>query len=132
MKILDRRTYVGPNLYANFRVIRFTLDLGPLETAPSAEIPGFVDGLVALIPSLAEHGCSYGEPGGFGDLAATQSLRFKAVQCEACHGPMGGHPDDGKKPPAVTIDTCTGCHDAANSPEFAFGSYLQRATCQSR
>ncbi len=65
MKILDRRTYVGPNLYANFRVIRFTLDLGPLETAPSAEIPGFVDGLVAVIPSLAEHGCSYGEPGGF-------------------------------------------------------------------
>jgi len=65
MRVLDRRTYVGPNLYANFRVIRMTLDLGPLEEAPSAEIPGFVEGLLAHIPTLAEHGCSYGEPGGF-------------------------------------------------------------------
>jgi len=78
------------------------------------------------------HSTGFGEPGGFGDPAAASALRFKAVQCEACHGPMAGHPDDGKKPPAVTIDTCTGCHDAANSPEFAFGRYLQRATCQSR
>jgi cyanophycin synthetase len=65
MRVLDRRTYVGPNLYANFQVIRMTLDLGPLETAPSAEIPGFVDALLEKIPSLNEHGCSYGEPGGF-------------------------------------------------------------------
>ncbi len=64
MRILESRTYVGPNLYANFPVIRLTLDLGPLEEHPSARIPGFVDGLLAAIPSLAEHGCSYGEPGG--------------------------------------------------------------------
>ena len=31
MRILERRTYLGPNLYAHFRVIRFLLDLGPLE-----------------------------------------------------------------------------------------------------
>jgi cyanophycin synthetase len=65
MHILETRTYVGPNLYANFRVIRYTLDLGPLEEAPSASIPGFVDALLAAIPSLAEHGCSYQEAGGF-------------------------------------------------------------------
>ncbi len=65
MKILDQRVYVGPNLYANFKVIRFTLDLGPLEEAPSATIPGFVDGLLGVVPSLDQHGCSYGEPGGF-------------------------------------------------------------------
>jgi cyanophycin synthetase len=65
MKILEQRTYVGPNLYATFPVIRFTIDLGPLEDHPSATIPGFVDGLVRCLPSLAEHGCSYGEPGGF-------------------------------------------------------------------
>lgn len=65
MRILEQRTYVGPNLYATFPVIRFTLDLGPLEERPSATIEGFVDGLLALIPSLAEHGCSFGEPGGF-------------------------------------------------------------------
>ena len=65
MRILDQRNYVGPNLYANFPVIRFTLDLGPLEDHPSAKIPGFVDNLVRFIPGLGEHGCSYGEPGGF-------------------------------------------------------------------
>jgi cyanophycin synthetase len=65
MKIIEQRTYVGPNLYATFPVIRFTIDLGPLEQHPSATIPGFVDGLVRCLPSLAEHGCSYGEPGGF-------------------------------------------------------------------
>ena len=65
MDVLETRTYVGPNLYASFRVIRFTLDLGPLEDHPSASIPGFVDGLLAAVPSLSEHGCSYGEPGGF-------------------------------------------------------------------
>jgi cyanophycin synthetase len=65
MKILEKRSYLGPNLYANFRVIRFELDLGILEDHPSAEIPGFVEGLLATVPSLMEHGCSYGEPGGF-------------------------------------------------------------------
>jgi cyanophycin synthetase len=65
MRILEQRTYVGPNLYATFPVIRLTLDLGPLEDRPSATIPGFVEQLSALIPSLDQHGCSYGEPGGF-------------------------------------------------------------------
>ncbi len=65
MRILERRTYLGPNLYAHFRVIRFLLDLGPLEEHPSAKIPGFVDKLLAVLPSLQSHGCSYGEPGGF-------------------------------------------------------------------
>ncbi|GDX78754.1 cyanophycin synthetase [Deltaproteobacteria bacterium] len=65
MRILDKRVYVGPNLYANFKVIRMTLDLGPLEEAPSATIPGFVDGLLTKVPTLHEHGCSFGEAGGF-------------------------------------------------------------------
>ncbi len=65
MRIVDQRTYVGPNLYATFPVIRYTLELGPLEQHPSATIPGFVDALLERIPTLAEHGCSYGEPGGF-------------------------------------------------------------------
>jgi cyanophycin synthetase len=65
MKILDQRVYRGPNLYAHFPVIRLRLDLGELERWPSAKIPGFVDGLLAAIPSLAEHGCSYSAEGGF-------------------------------------------------------------------
>ncbi len=65
MQILDSRTYEGPNLYANFRVIRFTVDLGPLEEHPSATIPGFVDRLLAALPTLDRHTCSYDHAGGF-------------------------------------------------------------------
>jgi cyanophycin synthetase len=65
MKILEQRIYRGPNLYAHFPVIRLRCDLGELERWPSANIPGFVDGLLAALPSLGEHGCSYGEAGGF-------------------------------------------------------------------
>ncbi len=65
MQILERRTYRGPNLYAHFPVIRLNVDLGPLEQHPSAVIPGFVDGLLAALPSLDQHTCSYGSAGGF-------------------------------------------------------------------
>ena len=65
MQILERRIYRGPNLYAHFPVIRMSLDLGELEQWPSATLPGFVDGLLAALPSLHQHTCSYGDPGGF-------------------------------------------------------------------
>ena len=66
MRILDRSVYVGPSLYAHFPVIRLELDLGELEAWPTGRLGAdFVDGLVAALPGLAEHGCSYGEPGGF-------------------------------------------------------------------
>lgn len=65
MRILDRAVYVGPSLYAHFPVIRLELDLGELEQWPTARLgSGFIDGLVAALPGLAEHGCSYREPGG--------------------------------------------------------------------
>jgi cyanophycin synthetase len=65
MKIVDRNVYVGPSIYAHFPVIRLTLDLGALEAWPTGRLgPVFVDGLIAAIPTLAEHGCSYREPGG--------------------------------------------------------------------
>jgi cyanophycin synthetase len=66
MRILDRSVYVGPSLYAHFPVIRLELDLGVLEDWPSAKLGNtFIDGLLQALPGLAEHGCSYGEPGGF-------------------------------------------------------------------
>src|SRR6204780_2472589 len=66
MRILDRSVYVGPSLYAHFPVIRLELDLGPLESWPTGKLgSGFVDALAAALPGLAEHGCSYREPGGF-------------------------------------------------------------------
>ncbi len=66
MRILERSVYVGPSLYAHFPVIRLELDLGELEQWPTGKLgAGFVDGLLAALPGLAEHGCSYREPGGF-------------------------------------------------------------------
>ncbi|MEM8983211.1 MAG: cyanophycin synthetase, partial [Pseudomonadota bacterium] len=66
MKILSTNVYRGPNLYAHFPVIRHQVDLGVLEEWPSAKIgTEFVDGLVAALPGLAEHGCSYRTEGGF-------------------------------------------------------------------
>ena len=66
MRILERSVYVGPSQFAHFPVIRLLLDLGALEQWPSARLGGvFIDGLVAALPGLAEHGCSYREPGGF-------------------------------------------------------------------
>ncbi|NLB57801.1 MAG: ATP-grasp domain-containing protein, partial [Gammaproteobacteria bacterium] len=66
MRILERSVYVGPSLHAHFPVIRLVMDLGALEQWPTARLgPDFIDGLVAALPGLAEHGCSYRAPGGF-------------------------------------------------------------------
>ncbi len=66
MKIVETSVYVGPNLYATFPVIRLTLDLGELEHWPTAKLgPSFVEALLAALPGLADHGCSYEEKGGF-------------------------------------------------------------------
>jgi cyanophycin synthetase len=65
MRILERNVYVGPSLYAHFPVIKVVLDLGPLEDWPTGRLgPAYVDALVAALPTLHEHGCSYREPGG--------------------------------------------------------------------
>ncbi|MEZ4299632.1 MAG: cyanophycin synthetase [Polyangiaceae bacterium] len=65
MKLLETRVYRGPSLYGYRPVIRLTVDLEELEQYPSDKIPGFVDKLLTDIPTLDEHGCSYGHPGGF-------------------------------------------------------------------
>jgi cyanophycin synthetase len=66
MRILDRSVYVGPSLYARFPVIRLELDLEALEAWPTARLgESYVAALAAALPGLAEHGCSYREPGGF-------------------------------------------------------------------
>ena len=66
MRFVERSVYVGPSLYASFPVIRFRVDLGPLEAWPSVRLgDGFVEKLLTALPGLREHGCSYGEPGGF-------------------------------------------------------------------
>ena len=66
MDILDKSVYVGPSHYAHFPVIRLVLDLGELEQWPTSRLGrGFIDALLVALPGLNEHGCSYGEAGGF-------------------------------------------------------------------
>jgi cyanophycin synthetase len=65
MRVVETRVYRGPNPYGYRPVIRVTLDLEELEEYPSDTLPNFNERLVELIPTLQEHGCSYGEPGGF-------------------------------------------------------------------
>jgi cyanophycin synthetase len=66
VKLLESSVYLGPSVYAHFPVIRLHLDLGALEEWPSMRLGRpFVDSLLAALPGLAEHGCSYDTPGGF-------------------------------------------------------------------
>jgi cyanophycin synthetase len=66
MKILSSNVYVGPNVYAHFPVIRHIVDIGILENYPSVKLgEEFIQGLITSLPSLDQHGCSYGEAGGF-------------------------------------------------------------------
>jgi len=66
MKILATNVYLGPSLYAHFPVIRHQVDIGILEEWPSVRLgKDFIDALVNALPGLSNHGCSFGEPGGF-------------------------------------------------------------------
>lgn len=66
MEILERSVFVGPNHYAHFPVIRLVLDLGDCEAWPTKRLgESFVASLLTALPGLRDHGCSYGEAGGF-------------------------------------------------------------------
>ncbi len=66
MKIVSTDVFVGPNIYAHFPVIRHVLDLGELEDWPTGRLGSdFIDPMLESLPGLHDHGCSYGEPGGF-------------------------------------------------------------------
>ena len=65
IKFLEIRHLRGPNIWTYRPVLEAIVDIGELEDCPSNTIPGFVDRLKALLPSLIEHRCSYGERGGF-------------------------------------------------------------------
>src|SRR3954466_10932525 len=45
-------------------VILMVVDIGELEERPTNKIPGFYERITELIPSLYDHGCSLGRPGG--------------------------------------------------------------------
>ena len=67
MKILEIKVLKGPNYWSvrRLKLIQMKLDLGEKEDMPTDKIPGFRERLEKLIPSLYEHRCSVGKPGGF-------------------------------------------------------------------
>ena len=78
------------------------------------------------------HSTGFGEPGGFAAVDKRTLQTWGNVQCEACHGPLGGHPRDAQAvPEPITQATCTGCHDAANSPDFDYEQYKMAVICPS-
>jgi hypothetical protein len=76
------------------------------------------------------HTTGYAEAGGFAETTPSALRTWGGVQCEACHGPLRGHPKVAEAAPQpVTEATCRGCHDAANSPNFDYTSYLRQVIC---
>ncbi len=65
LRVLGKSIYRGPHLYSQTPMICLKVDLGVLESWPTDKIPDFAERLLHLLPGLHEHGCSYGESGGF-------------------------------------------------------------------
>jgi len=65
MRILEHRALRGPNYYSRYQAIYMRLDIEDLEDRPSDKVPGIAEKLEAIFPSIYEHRCSVGEPGGF-------------------------------------------------------------------
>ena len=71
---------------------------------------------------LACHTTGFGKPSGF--LSPYDGLAMKDVQCESCHGLGTEHKRDGSYG-GVQEAVCIVCHDAENSPDFAFPAYIE-------
>jgi len=67
MQILEIKVLKGPNYWSvrRTKLIQMKLDLEEKENMPTNKILGFRERLEKLLPSLYEHRCSVGKPGGF-------------------------------------------------------------------
>jgi len=67
MRVLDIKVMKGPNYWSirRHKLIQMRLDLEDMEQKPSNQIPGFPERLEKMFPSMYEHRCSVGAPGGF-------------------------------------------------------------------
>jgi cyanophycin synthetase len=65
IEIKELRALRGPNRHTRHTAIFMVLDIKDYEDLPSDKIDGFSDRLLTLMPTLQEHGCSIGKPGGF-------------------------------------------------------------------
>jgi len=61
------RALRGPNFWRLAPVIACDVRLGTLENVSTADIPGFTERLLAALPSLNDHPCTRGYPGGLAE-----------------------------------------------------------------
>jgi cyanophycin synthetase len=65
LRMTRLRALRGPNYWRLAPVIACDVRLGALETLRSCDVPGFCDRLIGALPTLEEHPCTRGKPGGF-------------------------------------------------------------------
>lgn len=67
MKIVELKVLRGPNYWSvrRTKLIQMKLDLEEMEQRPTNAIPGFKERLEKMFPTMYEHRCSVGTPGGF-------------------------------------------------------------------
>jgi cyanophycin synthetase len=65
LRVTRLRALRGPNYWRLAPVIACDVELGALEEVDTAGLPGFVERLLELLPSLHDHECSHGREGGF-------------------------------------------------------------------
>jgi cyanophycin synthetase len=65
LRVSRIRALRGPNYWRLAPVIACDVRLGSLEEVSSTDVPGFSARLVDALPTLGEHPCSRGAPGGF-------------------------------------------------------------------
>lgn len=69
MLLQEVKVLRGPNYWSikRHKLIQMTLDLQEMESRPTDTIPGFLERIRTLLPTLYHHTCSRGVPGGFFD-----------------------------------------------------------------
>ena len=67
MKIVEIKILRGPNYWSvrRTKLIQMKLDLEDMEQRPTNSIDGFLERLEKMFPTMYEHRCSEGAPGGF-------------------------------------------------------------------
>jgi cyanophycin synthetase len=67
MKIVSINAMKGPNYWSvrRHKLIVMVLDLQEMEELPSNKVDGFYERITTMFPTMYEHRCSVGTPGGF-------------------------------------------------------------------
>ncbi|MBS1546587.1 MAG: cyanophycin synthetase [Bacteroidetes bacterium] len=67
MRILELKAMRGPNYWSvkRHKLVVMRLDIGELEERPTDKVPGFLERLKEMLPSMYSHRCSEDHEGGF-------------------------------------------------------------------